>query len=103
MKTIRTRTMAELYLRQGHPKEALDILLELSAAQPDDAALASLMETARAALEKAAQTQPELRGQAMGNQASASQEKRAATPPERQAAIETLNRLLERVRQRRRP
>ncbi|RJO63402.1 MAG: hypothetical protein C4523_20455 [Myxococcales bacterium] len=47
---IRTRTMAELYLSQGHPGRARSILVELLKDNPGDERLLELLEQARAAL-----------------------------------------------------
>lgn len=49
MPSIRTRTLAELYIRQGHPGKAAEILEEIIKDHPRDPELEALLKTARAA------------------------------------------------------
>jgi pentatricopeptide repeat protein len=79
---LRTRTLAEVYARQGHLDEALAILDELVQARPDDEELRRRRVEVRDELRKRRDA---------GDEAA-----------RREARVETLRALLRRVRKRRR-
>ncbi len=101
---IRTQTLAELYLNQGHPQRAIRILENLLAESPGDERVLALIEKARKLAEAQGGEKESAEVEETREEFETARRKPGPSTPEKNITgiVIHLHRLLERIRERRR-